>query len=249
MGKKKTASQLANKKNRYQKKQQVYLEKKRNEEWKAIPKTLTKRQLEEYKDSLENLVSSANKRLELIKASGYVSYAADRVEKEGGREFFDTESIQNRSDLLTTMTRLRVFMNDKGSTVEGAKLETAQINASQYKGKFGNQYNNDANKGARYDISTIDPEVAKRAFETYRKIEEHRATEIVGNKAYGSENLIIALYDAEIRGKDSLIFGEELLDAFVTTESKEWKRAQEKANSVTAITGIIEDNINGGYNF
>jgi hypothetical protein len=140
-------------------------------------------------------------------------------------------------------------MNDKGSTVEGARLETAQIHASEYRGKFGNEYNNKENEFARYDVKSIDKDAASRAFSSYRKIEEHRAAEIIGDGAYGSENLIIALYDAEIRGKDSLVYGEELLDTYIKTSTDSWKRATEDANMITGITGVIEDNIAGRYLF
>jgi hypothetical protein len=140
-------------------------------------------------------------------------------------------------------------MNDKGSTVDGARIETAQIHAAEYKGKFGNEYNNKENEFARFDIKSINKDAASRAFESYRKIEEHRAAEIIGDGAYGSENLIIALYDAEIRGNDSLVYGEELLDTYIKTSTDSWKKATEDANMITGITGVIEDNIAGRYLF
>lgn len=248
MGKRKRTSQLA-KTNYYKKKQEKYLSKKRNEEWKQIPKKLSVAEFNDWKDKLDVVASEANKRIELIKSAGYTSYALNKVEHEAGRDYFDLSTIENREDLLTEMTKMRVFMNDKGSTIEGAKLETAQINTAQYKGKFGNQYNNKEHGFLTYDKETIDPNVAKRAFESYRKIEEDRAGEVILKKGYGSENLIIALYDAEIRGKDSLLLGMDLLDTFIETHTNEWKRATEQSNSVLAITGIIEDNINRRNNF
>ena len=86
-------------------------------------------------------------------------------------------------------------------------------------GKFGNQYNKEEYNFARYDITTIDKEIAERAFENYRKIESWRASQIgrQGQEGvYGSENLIIAMYDAEIRGLDSYAVGNDLLDALWT---------------------------------
>jgi hypothetical protein len=253
MGKKKKqnrpASQLANKSNKYQKRQQRYIEKKRNEKIAKVPDKLSKIELEKWKLQLEPLVSEANKRIEMIQAAGYTSYALDRVIREGGKDYFDLDDVSTREQLLREMTRLRVFINDKGSTVETAKLETAQIYSSQYAGKFGNEFNNEENQFARYDIKAIDKDVAARAFESYRKIEEHRATEIIGDGAYGSENLIIALYDAEIRGKDSLTYGEDLLDTFVQTSNAMWDKTTKDANLISGITGIIEDNITGGYLF
>jgi hypothetical protein len=231
----------------YERKHEKYVAKKQRE--KEVPKKLSKIELKQWKQQLEPLVSEANHRIEMIQAAGYVSYALDRVIREGGTDYFDLDQVNTREELLREMTRIRVFMNDKGSTVEGAKIETAQIHASEYKGKFGNEYNNKENEFARYDTKSINKDAASRAFESYRKIEEHRAAEIIGDGAYGSENLIIALYDAEIRGNDSLVYGEDLLDTYIKTSADSWKKATEDANMVTGITGVIEDNIVGRYLF
>ena len=233
---------------KYQKQQQRYFDKK-NARANQVPNVLSHVELEQWKRQLQPLVSEANKRIELIQSSGFTSYALDRVMREGGQDYFDLENVTTREELIREMTRMRVFINDKGSTLEGAKLESAQISASEYKGKFGNEYNNEENQFARYDIKSIDKDVASRAFANYRRIEEHRAAEIVGGGSYGSENLIIALYDAEIRGLDSLQYGEDLLDTFVKTSSRMWSKVTSKANMITGITGIIEDNITGGYRF
>lgn len=241
--------QQTEKLNPYQRKQQKYLEKKRAQREQEVPKKLSKVELNAWKQQLEPLVSEANMRIEMIQAAGYVSYALDRVIKEGGSDYFDLSSVNNREELIREMTRMRVFMNDKGSTLDGARLETAQIQASEYKGKFGNEFNNKENEFARFDIKSINRDAASKAFESYRKIESHRAAEIVGDGAYGSENLIIALYDAEIRGNDSLVYGEELLDTFIKTSTDSWRKATEDSNMITGITGIIEDNITGRYLF
>lgn len=228
-----------------------YIEMKSNKLQKIepVPSSITMQELNSWKLQLTPMVEEANKRIEMIQSAGYTSYALDRVIREGGQEYFDLENVTTRDDLLKEITRMRVFINDKGSTVEGAKIETAQMYASQYKGKFGNEYNNEENQFARFDIKAIDKDVASRAFESYRKIEEHRATEIVNDGAYGSENLIIALYDAEIRGLDSLVYGEELLDSFVQTNTIQWQNAKKDSDSIIGISGIIEDNLIGRRNF
>jgi hypothetical protein len=239
--------QQPTKSSHYERKHEKYVAKKQRE--KEVPKKLSKMELKQWKQQLEPLVTEANHRIEMIQAAGYVSYALDRVAREGGADYFDLEPVNTREELLREMTRIRVFMNDKGSTVDGARIETAHIHAAEYKGKFGNEYNNKENEFARFDIKSINKDAASRAFESYRKIEEHRAAEIIGDGAYGSENLIIALYDAEIRGNDSLVYGEELLDTYIKTSTDSWKRATENANMITGITGVIEDNIVGRYLF
>jgi hypothetical protein len=245
----KSASQLANKQNAYQRKQEKYFKKKQSEREREVPKKLSKSELNAWKLQLEPLVSEANHRIETIQAAGYTSYALDRVIQEGGTDYFDLESVNTREELIREMTRMRVFINDKGSTLDGARLENAQISASEYKGKFGNEFNNEEFQFSRFDNTIIDKDVASRAFASYRRIEEHRAAEIIGDGSYGSENLIIALYDAEIRGKDSLAYGEELLDTFIKTSTDSWQRVTENSNMIAGITGVIEDNITGRYLF
>lgn len=219
----------------------------RNQKVKQVPAKLNPEELENWKRDLAPVVEEANRRINLIKSSGLVSRAVDRVEYEGGSELFNIDYVSNREELLKENTRLRVFINDNGSTIEGATLETAQINASQYKGKFGNEFNTKEHNFSRFDTTVIDKDVAARAFKSYRKIEESRAGEI--KDGYGSENLIIAIYDAEIRGYDSYEYGEDLMNMLGKTKTDEWKNAKSISDSVMAITGILEDNITRGYNF
>ena len=245
----KSTSQLANKPNKYQRKQQRYLEKKNAQKVNQIPKTLSPTDLEILKEEQMALISEANHRIEMIKMQGYTSRAIDRIEHETGKDYFDLDSIETREDLIREVTRVRVFLNDDGSTLTGAKLETAQIYSEQYRGKFGNEYNNEENKFARFDVNVIDKDVAARAFEAYRKIESHRASQIANEGGYGSENLIIALYDAEIRGLDSLVYGEELLDAYVLKESVEWDNVKRDSPFIVPINGKFDDNITGRFLF
>lgn len=255
---KKLASQLAiiesnqsSKSEKRRAKKYVEMKEKNKQKVEIIPRSISASQLADWKLQLEPLVYEANMRIEMIQSSGYTSFAVDRVIQEGGRDYFDLEDITTREDLIAENTRMRVFLNDQGSTMKGAKLETAQIYSEKYKGKFGSQYKNEANDYA-FDTSIIDPEVAKKAFESYRRIEEDRAS-IIGKQGmpgvFGSENLIIAIYDAEIRGKDSQLYGKELLDAFEAESSFFIKKQHKSANEVNAISGLIEVEMKGGRLF
>ena len=251
---KKSASQLAvlenNKSTRGQRKAEKYVQKNK-QKVEPIPNKISASQLAEWKLKLEPVVYEANTRIQMIQHAGYTSYALDRVIREGdGRDYFDLEDITTREDLIAENTRMRIFLNDAGSTMEGSRLETAQIYSDKYRGKFGNQYKNQY--GVSFDASVIDPEIAKMAFENYRRIEEDRAA-IIGKQGmpgvYGSENLFIAIYDAEIRGKDSLMYGKELLDAFEAQSSDFVEEQQQTANEVTSISGLIEHQMRGGKLF
>lgn len=241
------------KNNAYLRKQKRYLEKKKFEQKVNImPKKLSASQLAEYVEKFEPLVELANNRIQTILEAGYNSLAIDRVEQQTGKEYFDLFDIKNREDLISRITAVRVFLADKGSTLEGAKLEMTQIATERYKGKFGNQYNKEEYNFARYDINVIDKEIAEMAFENYRKIESRRASQI-GRQGqdgvYGSENLIIAMYDAEIRGIDSFAVGNDLLDAFEKESDTAWKPIENESDSTLAISGYYLDNLKRGLNF
>ena len=257
----KSTSQLANKPNKYQRKQQRYLEKKKLEK---NPQTVEpfyfnlfkgnefldyvtspERQLESILAEKHKLEYEVNWRIKQIKDAGLTSRAVERIEHETGNEYLDFSGIENREDLIREVTRARVFLGDEGSTIPGARIETAQIYGEQYKGKFGNEYNTEEHNFARFDTKTIDPEIAKRAFESYRKIEEVRAAELANSGGYGSENMIIALYDAEIRGQDSLVYGMDLLDSLKLKNEDEWEFVTKDYNIISPMTVDLIDNIIG----
>ena len=247
----KSTSQLANKPNKYKRKQQRYLEKKKAEK---NPQTVIslfddfkggsfldyisspESQLESILAEKHKLEYEVNYRIKQIKDAGLTSRAVERIEHETGNEFLDFSAIENREDLIREITRARVFLSDDGSSIPGARIETAQIYGEQYKGKFGNEYNTEEHNFARYDTKVIDPEVAKRAFEAYRKIEEIRALELANSGGYGSENMIIALYDAEIRGQDSLVYGIDLLNAVKLKNDDEWRFVTQDYEIVNPMT-------------
>ena len=193
----------------------------------------------------QQLEYEVNYRIKQIKDAGLTSRAVERIEHETGHEFLDFSAIETREDLIREITRARVFLGDDGSTIPGARIETAQIYGEQYKGKFGNEYNTEEHNFARFDTKAIDPEVAKRAFESYRKIEEIRAAELANSGGYGSENMIIALYDAEIRGQDSLVYGMDLLNALKLKNEDEWEFVTQDYNIISPMTVDLIDNIIG----
>ena len=203
------------------------------------------RQLYSILAEKHKLEYEVNWRIKQIKDAGLTSRAVERIEHETGNEYLDFSAIENREDLIREVTRARVFLGDEGSTIPGARIETAQIYGEQYKGKFGNEYNTEEHNFARFDTKTIDPEIAKRAFESYRKIEEVRAAELANSGGYGSENMIIALYDAEIRGQDSLVYGMDLLNALKLKNEDEWEFVTQDYNIISPMTVNLIDNIIG----
>lgn len=207
------------------------------------------REFERKKRNLEPIINEANRRIGNLMNLGLASSALERVEQETGRQFLTLDYAESIPELITEATRARVFLNDKTSTIEGAKVYTAQLNAAMYKGKFGNQYHNWEHRYKNFDTRIIDEEIAKQVFKNYRKLEELRAADIIGEGAYGSENLIIAMYDAQIRGQDSFEVGLEQLDAFYTQKSAEWQERFERSNNVSAILGFYLNEDEEGWYF
>ena len=204
--------------------------------------------VDEAREKLEPIISEANRRIELIKSQGLTSAAVLRAEQETGRDYFSLDEIETIPELIKEATRARVFLADETSTIEGAKIYTAQLNAAEFRGQFGNQYHTFEHKFKNFNTAVIDEDVAKIVFSNYRKLEELRAADITGDGAYGSENLIIAMYDAQLHGEDSFMAGLEQLDSYYRKKTTEWRSRFERANEVTSILGtIIHSNENGDY--
>lgn len=197
--------------------------------------------IESMKERLEPLISEANRRAELLQSQGYASAALLRAEQETGRDYFTLDDANSRGEIIEEATRARVFLADETSTIEGAKIYTAQLNAAEFRGKFGNQYHTWEHKFKNFDTSIIDEEIAKTVFSNYRKLEELRAADITGDGAYGSENLIIAMYEAQVRGEDSFMAGLDQLDAHYRKKTVEWQSRFARANEVGSILGTMTD--------
>lgn len=171
---------------------------------------------DEYASRLAPLVDLANERWYAIEDAGLMSTAIDKATDEaGGRRYFSTDFAEDIPDLIAEATRLRVFINDEASTILGASLEMTAISAEKYRGKFGGQW------GRPHMAPDIDEELAKEAFANYRRIAE--AAQAFIKNGYGSENLIIAMYDAEVRGFDSFMYGMDLLDKYYQKKQATWQ--------------------------
>lgn len=139
------------------------------------------------------------------------SFAIQKVDLEGGRFNFEDK---NYYEVLAELTRVHDFLSDPGSLVKNAKQE-----AKKYMGLFGKGQWVRTNV---YDMTTestestilLNEEAARRAFTAYRNIERMRAAEIVNVGGFGSDNFIAYLYSMELQGKDSGVYGENLLDLF-----------------------------------
>lgn len=176
--------------------------------------------LDNLRQQYEGLISEANQRWEMIEAAGYKSMAISRARDEGGRDYFTLDYAESEGDILNEVTRARVFIADRTSTLEGAELYTAEINSEQFRGKFGSEYRKPEYGNKGFDPAVIDEEYAKEVFSSYRRLEETKQGLI---EQYGSENLIIAMYDAKVRDEDPYLAGQHLIDLWYKTHTEEWQ--------------------------
>lgn len=148
------------------------------------------------KSRLQPIIDLANSRWKALDNLDLRSLAISRAYDESNDTWgFDISEMTDKGDIIAEVTRARVFINDETSTVKGAELYSQQESYKQWQGQFGNQYNNWENKFKKFNISTISEDAAKVAFAAYRRLEESEAARIM---SYGSENMIIAIYDMVI---------------------------------------------------
>ena len=156
----------------------------------------------------------------MIEAAGYQSMAISRARDEMGRDYFTLDYAENEGDILAEVTRARVFIADNTSTLEGAELYTVNINSERFRGKFGSEYRTPEYGNKGFDTNIIDEEYAKEVFRSYRMLEEDRQGLI---QQYGSENLIIAMYDAKVRGEDPFMSGLHIIETWYKMKTDEWQ--------------------------
>lgn len=167
-----------------------------------------KRSLDPMREQLRVLTKKANKMATKLIEKNVASRAlleAQRTLKKMPTRADDSQlfraDLKRTCDINREFARVQAFLNDYTSTVRGAKGFTSDIKGLA--GAFGSQWNVNGT-GKNYDTERIDEDVAKKAFEIYRKVIEaaggwERAVGMLKGKesliGYGSENLIINIYD------------------------------------------------------
>ena len=186
--------------------------------------------LDPLREQLNVLVQQANERVQQLVDRGIQSRALEeakrslkrmptRVDDEQMGVIFRSD-LSNRAQINRELARVHSFLNDYTSTSSGAYDFESKL--KKYKGAFGGEW--EAEYGKRYDITRIEEEKAKLAFDIYRRVIERaggweRAVGIFQGKesliGYGSENLIIAIYDMV----DNISVGKTIGDTFISDET------------------------------
>lgn len=212
-----------------------------------MAKRLKNHNLDEIRAQFHKLQNVANKRAEQLEEKGLDSYskayqaAVSKIGAYRERNFndlFDVYDTKRYREIKREVARIKKFLNDETSTVEGVEKFIA---AEKYKGAFsGDWYKT---YGVSYDKSRVDEEKAKIAFSMYRRLEENNTSyeEIVGRLGYGSENLIMRIYDmvveSGIENDDSIEYWAEygdIMDRLKDSLNLSYERKFKEANDIMA---------------
>lgn len=171
--------------------------------------------LNPIREELNILTSQANAMVAELKASGYAEDSRALAEAKRTAIRFHTEdqlftaNLPRSKDIGRELARVREFLTDSTSTVEGTQRELYGLTESL----FGGQFRADGGYGA--NPLYVDKQTAERVFEIYRKALETQGgyqrvmgwlrAKYNGLQDYGSENIINAIYDMVTNTSDDTI--------------------------------------------
>lgn len=212
---------------------------------------LTDEDLLAYKSEMEKVIIYANDRIDELKSQNLTTVELYRFQEGDPGRYFQLPETNDPNELRAYMTEVRVVLASISENSNKSLLDTAMMEAAQYRGQFGNQY-----PGKRFNIEDvvneegeiirrgINSDIASQAFEAYRKLEENYAP-IIGRQGqegvYGSENLIIAIYDYYERGMDGQLYGRDLLEAWQSQFLREMEGVNWTLDEASSIVAKWDD--------
>ena len=185
---------------------------------------LTPEEIANYKEEMSKVVEHTNFRIDALLAEHQMTTQLHAFLQGDYNKRFDISDINDVSRLREYMTEVRTVLSSIEEGNKKAEIDTAILSSQQFKGQFGNKWGRRFNVNDVIDESGniikkgIRPEVASKAFEAYRKLEEEFAG-YIGRQGqelmYGSENLITMLYDFYDRGMDGQSAMHEALQTWI----------------------------------
>ena len=225
---------------------------------------LTDEDIVNYKARMQDVIDYANARIDAAMLNQTASIELDRFLQGDVNKRFDISDINDPGELRAYMTMVRTIIPTISESSEKAIIDTAFMSRAAYEGQFGNKWretyrDEEGNVHYRHfnihDVIDnegrvirrgIDPEIASKAFEAYRNLESEFAG-YIGRQGqegvYGSENLIIAIYDSFARGEDGQLFGHDLLNAWITQELGHLEGVRISLDEASAIITSWDDYI------
>lgn len=177
---------------------------------------LSARELSDYKKSMQGIVDYANTRIDEALSSHSVSLELHRFLDGDENRRFSISQLTDPGDIRTAMTELRTVLSTIDKDSKKGEVDSAVMEAEIYRGQFGNQHRGGyVDESGKYRVRhfntndvfdengqlirhAVDPATASKAFTAYRRLEEEFAG-YIGRQGqelmFGSENLIILLYD------------------------------------------------------
>lgn len=249
----------------------------------SIPKReLTPDEINAYKREMSRVIEYANFQIDSAIESSSVSLELDRFLRGDTSKRFNIEGISSVSDLRAYMTNVDVIVKSLEPYSKKGVVDSALAEAEAWRGQFGNQHKSTyvdeygVTHSRHYNIApvfddeghiirrAVRPDLASKAFAAYRRLEEEYAG-YIGRQGqelmFGSENLIILLYDFYERNPgadsdygvvdystdDALVNISPLLSQWINQQLLEMERADFTSNQASRIIADWDDFLNRRY--
>ena len=191
---------------------------KKGKKQKILPPTndISADELSAYKREMSRLVTYANDQIDQAIAENRRSTELIRFLDGDDSKRFSISQLTDPSDIKATMTELRTVISTIEEGSRKGEVDSAIMEAEVWRHQFGNQHRSSytENDGSvhyrRFNTNdvfdergniirrAVDPQLASKTFAAYRRLEEDLAG-YIGRQGqemmFGSENLIILLYD------------------------------------------------------
>lgn len=191
---------------------------KRGRKQKILPPTsvISDDKLSAYKREMSRLVTYANDQIDQAIAENRRSTELIRFLDGDDSRRFSISQLTDPADIKATMTELRTVISTIEEGSRKGEVDTAIMEAEVWRHQFGNQHRSSYTEDdgsvhyRRFNTNdvfdehgniirrAVDPQLASKTFAAYRRLEEDLAG-YIGRQGqemmFGSENLIILLYD------------------------------------------------------
>lgn len=161
-------------------------------------------------------------------------------------QYFSVSELHRTRELEREASRLKAFLSEGGQQLREMqdpdykylfKREGFSAFSGHYVDESGEEHNYWKEKyGVTYDITRVDSKWVKMAWDIYRRLEESDPYLIYGEGAYGSEKLIVAIYNmmtlGSYRDRDEM-YADVLENAAAMLAAKDEQKKREAALAMT----------------
>lgn len=239
---------------------------------------LTKEEMVDYRRQMKKVISYTNAKIDqTLDNQVMTTQLHDFLNGDTSKRFVYNDKL-SLNQLRAYMTEVRVVLESLDDDGKKAAFDTALMEAEVYRNQFGNQHNavftDELGKARVRHYNTrdvfddngnlirraISPELASKAFAAYRRLEVDYAG-YIGRQGqelmFGSENLIILLYDFYDKNPgadynfntdhdtmDAQMFASELLERWIEDKLLELEGINFSLSSAPSIVTSWDDYLN-----